>query len=68
MECDVPESLLNELGSQQYSASLNRMLSQGMMNFETVQQLATPDLVSRPAGGVCGAVRGLGSSWPRQSW
>ena len=46
MECDVPESLLNELGSQQYSASLNRMLSQGMMNFETVQQLATPDLVS----------------------
>lgn len=47
VECDVPESLLNELGQQQYSASLNRMLSQGVMNFETVQQLATPDLAKQ---------------------
>ena len=43
---EVPESLLNELGGQQYSVSLNRMLSQGLMTYEMVQQLATPELVS----------------------
>ena len=44
---EVPESLLNELGGQQYSVSLNRMLSQGLMTYEMVQQLATPELVKQ---------------------
>ena len=44
---EIPESLLTELGGQQYSVSLNRMLSQGMMTYEMVQQLATPELVKQ---------------------
>lgn len=47
VEVDIPESLLNELGTQQYSVELNRLLSQGVMDFQTVQQLATPELAAQ---------------------
>lgn len=47
VDCEVPESLLSELGSQQYSASLNRFLSEGQLTFETVKQLATPELAQQ---------------------
>ncbi|KAL4430146.1 hypothetical protein ABPG77_004928 [Micractinium sp. CCAP 211/92] len=47
VKVDIPESLLNELGTQQYSVELNRLLSQGVMDFQAVQQLATPELAAQ---------------------
>lgn len=47
VEVEIPNSLLNELGNQQYSVELNRQLSKGMMDFQMVQQLATPELAAK---------------------
>ncbi|KAI7839381.1 hypothetical protein COHA_006906 [Chlorella ohadii] len=47
VECDIPESLINELGAQQYQVELTRLLSSGRMDYNTVQQLATPELAAQ---------------------
>lgn len=45
--CDVPESVLREIGEAEYQAELLQMQASGRFSLEQVARLATPDLLSK---------------------
>jgi hypothetical protein len=55
VECEIPSSLIGLLGTQQYSVELNKAMSEGKLNYETVEQLMAPQLVRTGRGGEMGA-------------
>ncbi|KAK9835180.1 hypothetical protein WJX81_004039 [Elliptochloris bilobata] len=47
VDAEVPQSVLRELGSQEYQAKLLEAQARGKLSFEAVQQLATEELLEK---------------------
>lgn len=47
IEVDIPESLITDLGTQQYTVELNGLIEKGVMGYEQVEKLAAPELAAK---------------------
>jgi trigger factor len=47
IDMEVPQSLITDLGTQQYTAELNSLIEKGVMSYEQVQQLASPEMAAK---------------------
>jgi trigger factor len=47
VEVEVPESMLQEVGRNEYTRELTAAVSRGQMSFEQVEQLLTPQLLAK---------------------
>jgi trigger factor len=50
VEVDIPPSMLQEVASSEYSRELNALVEKGVLSFDQVQQLASPQMVSSSLG------------------